>query len=697
MKIFDTIKKAFGGMGTSSFFSGFAGVASWSRRDFLKQYKGYVYPCVSAIAEDVARVSWYVKQLNANGESMRLPRHQLIDLLKKPNPGQSGFDFLEMHQTLLELCGEAFWYLPYGEVTKKPKEIWHLRPDLMEVAVDKETDDVIGYVLYKTDGTKVPFDPMEIIHHKMPNPINPHRGMGTIEAGMVYIQTEQGTSNWTNNFIHNNARPAGIVSFNGKISKEDFDEVQRKWQEKYGSVKNAGKTAFVRNAEINFTQIGAGLSDIALKELKSMSKEDIMTMFRVSKPILGIVDDVNLANGKNAKRIFLENVIEPKMKRLAGGINFKLSERFGDNIELVFDSPVPEDPIEKANYYSQAYGKWMGVNDIRRKENLTELAGDEAQGILVPMNLYPIGVEEIKEPTATKSVDNGKMIVTVRTLQLKKKINDHIHNHICKSHFNIKGEAKEVFRTELFQRQKQWEKIFVKAWGKELDRQNKEVVTNLNNVIKEFGRTKSVGDILPDENSAKDGFGKAVTPNILELMQEQGQASLDLTGAGGTFVISDQVKDYVNTRVDKFVPDAVSKINDKLTESLTQGFTNGESLQQLVNRVNGIYEDAKGYPATRIARTETSFASNRSAREAYRQSGYVTHKEWFANPDACEFCQEINGKTVGLDDDYFALGDSFVGKDGGVFNFDFEEVGEPPLHPNCECTIIPVIKEVSEN
>lgn len=690
MKIIDSIKKLFGGMGTSGFFSGFAGASSWGRRDFLRQYKGYVYPCVSAIAEEVARVNFYAKQLNANGESIRLPRHQIIDLLEKPNPGQSGFDFLEMHQTLIELCGEAFWYLPYGEISKKPKEIWHLRPDLMEVAVDKETDDVIGYVLYKGNGTKVPFTTDEIIHFKMPNPINPFRGMGTIEAGMVYIQTEQATSNWTNNFIRNNARPAGIVSFNGKISKEDFEEVQRKWQSKYGDVKNAGKTAFVRNAEINFTQIGAGLSDIALKELKSMSKEDIMTMFRVSKPILGIVDDVNLANGKNAKRIFLENVVEPKMKRLIGNINFKLSERFGDNIKVAFDSPVPEDPAEKASYYTQAYGKWMGVNDIRRKENLTELAGEEAQGILVPMNLYPIGVEELKQPTA-KSVDNGKMVVTVKTIELKKKINE----HICKSHFDIKGEAKEVFRDELFKRQHQWEKIFVRSWGKELDRQNKEVIANLNKT-KGMGRVKTAGDLLPNEQEATDGLSKAVTPNILELMQEQGQSALDLTGAGGTFAISDEVKNYVNDRVDKFVPEAVSKINEKLTDTLTEGFSNGESLQQLVNRVNGVYTEAKGTSSIRIARTETSFASNRSAREAYRQSGYITHKEWFANPDACEFCQEINGSVVGLNDDYFGMGDSFTGKDGGVFNFDFANVGEPPLHPNCECTIIPVIKEVSE-
>jgi len=47
-----------------------------------------------------------------------------------------------------------------------------------------------------------------------------------------------------------------------------------------------------------------------------------------------------------------------------------------------------------------------------------------------------------------------------------------------------------------------------------------------------------------------------------------------------------------------------------------------------------------------------------------------------------------------VEDNYFNQGDSF--KPTGAerpLNIDYSNVGEPPLHTNCRCTTIPVLKE----
>jgi SPP1 gp7 family putative phage head morphogenesis protein len=79
--------------------------------------------------------------------------------------------------------------------------------------------------------------------------------------------------------------------------------------------------------------------------------------------------------------------------------------------------------------------------------------------------------------------------------------------------------------------------------------------------------------------------------------------------------------------------------------------------------------------AETIAQTETMAAANEGQKELWDQAveqGWLTgseSKEWIYTPDgnACEDCEDLDGKTVPL-------------------NQEFED-GDPPLHPNCRCTL----------
>ncbi len=79
--------------------------------------------------------------------------------------------------------------------------------------------------------------------------------------------------------------------------------------------------------------------------------------------------------------------------------------------------------------------------------------------------------------------------------------------------------------------------------------------------------------------------------------------------------------------------------------------------------------------AETIARTETMEAANEGQAQLWDQAveaGLLdpsdAMKTWIASPDACPECAEVDGETVPMSDD-FSVGD------------------DPPLHPNCRCTI----------
>lgn len=78
--------------------------------------------------------------------------------------------------------------------------------------------------------------------------------------------------------------------------------------------------------------------------------------------------------------------------------------------------------------------------------------------------------------------------------------------------------------------------------------------------------------------------------------------------------------------------------------------------------------------AEMIARTEAMDAANEGLAQGWSQAvdeGLLTgdeQKEWIATPGCCDECDAVDGEKVPMDED-FSVGD------------------DPPLHPNCRCTM----------
>lgn len=70
----------------------------------------------------------------------------------------------------------------------------------------------------------------------------------------------------------------------------------------------------------------------------------------------------------------------------------------------------------------------------------------------------------------------------------------------------------------------------------------------------------------------------------------------------------------------------------------------------------------------RLIRTEAAHTETAAAVKAYKEHG-ITHGRWVAHPDCCDHCQDNNGLIRPLD----------------------ELESEVPAHPNCLCSIEPVI------
>jgi HK97 family phage portal protein len=650
MSIIQRVKSWFG---SSSFSMWNNSVSPWGRNQLIDQFKGYVYTVTTAIASEVGRAEFEIK--NQAGRVQE--NHGLIRLLNNPNSGVSRFSFLEMSDIHLSLVGEFFWYMVVLERSRVPVQLYLLPPDRMEVIKgDDAFGSVIGYKMRKEDGGELFFDADEIFHVKLPNPKNPYRGMSTLEAAALYVQTEQVTTEWSLNSIYNGGTPSGVLTIDGVSNQNDFEQFKRRFRDEYAGAKNASKVLIIQNAAAKYQALGMSLDAKMIDTLKKMSRDDIMAMWRVHKNMIGISEDVSLNNAKEGRVAFMQNVIEPRIWRLNDALDSFLLDRWGKGYWLDFKSPIPEDYEEKLNRYERGHNKWLTTNEIRQQEGLQPIKGGDT--IYRPMNEVPV------MESSTKS----------------KKL-------ILKDVEKITREQKnEIFRSAQFQHQAMWEKKYKQGLVRIFNEQKEEVLHN----NKSKGRKKEMPGWSFDRERSIARYQGILVPLTRSLMQEQGKAALEFAGSNDPFALTDNILQFIDERVKRFARDVNSDIQDKITETISEGMRLGESNNKLRKRVESLYGDITTTRAELIARTETIAASSEATLEAYRQTGFVRAQEWIAEPTACQFCKTMDKKVIGLDSHFLASGESLIGEDDTTMSANFGDVDHPPLHPNCMCSIAPV-------
>jgi len=171
----------------------------------------------------------------------------------------------------------------------------------------------------------------------------------------------------------------------------------------------------------------------------------------------------------------------------------------------------------------------------------------------------------------------------------------------------------------------------------------------------------------------------------------------DLGDAGVAFEVSlilppDQVEKHVRRLTDGFASTVVDVTGDDVFDAISEGLNAGENVDGISKRVAAVYGEKKDSSAERIARTELNRALNAGVQETWVKAG-IEENEWLASVDACEFCTAMNGKRAKLGQPFLKDGASIRGVDGGTYTAKMGDVLHPTLHPNCTCTIVPVVED----
>lgn len=214
--------------------------------------------------------------------------------------------------------------------------------------------------------------------------------------------------------------------------------------------------------------------------------------------------------------------------------------------------------------------------------------------------------------------------------------------------------------------------------SRELEGELKAMEARLRRLIGANYRVNDAGE--PSLAEFQQQLGALMERALPALMESAGRDALEALSIDQSFAVSANpaALEFARTRGAELVTSVTETMKASLRATVAEGVDRGQTLTEIQNNIRAQAPEFSAARAEVIARTETSFATNEGERLAWKGAG-VEKKQWLLAGGPCPICEDIAAKNPGpvpIDQD-----------------FEGSQVKAPPAHPNCRCTIVPVIAE----
>ena len=334
-----------------------------------------VFSVVNWTSENAANIPIVVK---VNNEIQ--PNHPLQKLLDKPNPYQSGLEFMHQVFGFYQVTGNSFVYgnrQDMGINKGQPTELFIMPSQYTDIRTGGWLNPIEGYSLSIAGGKDYIFPFEDVMHMKALNLDFTNGtqfwGMSPLRAGLLAL--ERSNSNYqAAATAYKTMGMAGILSvekdeFEPILSDEQREQAERRLDADYMGVFNHGKT-MVTNANVNYTKLGLSPIDLGLIQDKKATLRDICNIYKVSSIIFNDNENSSYNNASEAIKRAYSDAIKPLVDRYVQELNNWLASSYGDNVEICADysqvAPLQKDYKELSEWVTRLTdGKIITPNEGR--------------------------------------------------------------------------------------------------------------------------------------------------------------------------------------------------------------------------------------------------------------------------------------------------------------------------------------------
>jgi len=309
-----------------------------------------VYACVDRIASDIAKCRLRLVEEDSNGIWTEVAAPAFSPVIRKPNHYQTRIQFFEAWMFSKLMAGNAY-ILKERDARSVVIALYVLDPTRVRLLVAPEggvyyelsVDNLSGIA---TDKVTVPAT--EIIHDMMTLKFHPLCGLSPMSPAALAAIHGINIQRTSTRFFANSARPSGILSAPGKISKETEERLKVTYESAF-SGQNSGKVAVVGDG-LKFETMQMDFVDAQLIEQLGISAKMVCSSFGVPPHMVQVGDPPSYNNMEWLNQQYYSQTLQKHF----------------ESIELLLDEGLGLVDVDGHNY-----GTWFDLDDLLRMDDKT--------------------------------------------------------------------------------------------------------------------------------------------------------------------------------------------------------------------------------------------------------------------------------------------------------------------------------------
>lgn len=685
-----------------------------------------LYKCISYLIRNGSAIP----PILYTNETMtdEIKKHPILDLIKRPNPEQSGVAYREAVLGYKYLAGNSFQYAIRPNKNGPPSELWALRPDFMEILA-KPKIGIVGYRHQNIDGD-IPVG--NIGHLKYWNPDDDDQkgmGMSPVQAAALNIDMQIAGKKWNLGLMQNGARPPGIWKIPTLMGFNERKQLEQKLHDTYSGATRAGKSPLL-DGGLDWKPTGLPPAQMEWLDSLKYNGGSIANIINMPPQLIGDTSSTTYDNMEQAKAASYTEEIFPTLDDFYALWTWWLIPMYPDLAGSGACFGYDKETVEvvqkliqamKDAQADRAMGMWeqgMGtLNECREQCDLPDLGPDgdvfRFGAILVKKaDLGKYAEQSLAEPAAppapiAEPVSEHLPPVQPGQTQPQKPQgpNDHPSNnpddtppdntdkqlnrrftwHNVKALDLSTDEEKRAYAKSVEASRARWETEVEKRLQSYFKDERKAVVAAIDKAaLPSSAEDRAEAAIKKQSKELKDVLVKLYQDvaedtgnDILKQLKAEAKPH-EIKSASS--IIPSGVQNYLSTMAGTKIKGISDTTHETVKGHLSEGIAKGETVDQLSKRIDSLYLD-QIIPnrSAVIARTESHSASGFASLQAGKVSGMSLNKVWLSLHDSKTrpAHADADGQEVGMDEPFIVDGEEL----------DYPGDGSAENSVNCRCSM----------
>lgn len=250
------------------------------------------------------------------------------------------------------------------------KGMYRIPPQIVR-PVPSETGPGVEVYAMESEKGIFAFSPAEIIHVRLPNPMNPLEGLSPLIPALKSVLLDRYSTEHIIRFYKSGARLGGVIETGKALNKEQLARFQRSFENNYTGRANHHRT-LILPPEMTYKPLEINPAETALLEFCKYNRDLILAIYNVPPIKVGIMDHANYANANVQLKLFYENTIKPLLVFLEDGFNAKPAcfpdrHTFHIKFDLSQVESLKENFKDKADAGKSMIEAGLSPNEVRKR------------------------------------------------------------------------------------------------------------------------------------------------------------------------------------------------------------------------------------------------------------------------------------------------------------------------------------------